>query len=134
MYVKATKKIAEKLVSFADSLEFYNKFSEDVTEQLSDTNSVTLDIETNNIDDIVRQYQEDHSKLNPKLKDFEKAKIAYLIHSAINDLSDLDAYPESFIEKVLDNGMIIPEDTFDNDEILKIYQELLKNDFLLQYP
>ena len=106
MYVKATKKIAEKLVSFADSLEFYNKFSEDVTEQLSDTNSVTLDIETNNIDDIVRQYQEDHSKLNPKLKDFEKAKIAYLIHSAINDLSDLDAYPESFIEKVLDNGMI----------------------------
>lgn len=128
MYVKNTKKIAEKLVSFADSLEFYNKFSEDVTEQLSDTNSVTLDIETNNIDDIVRQYQEDHSKLNPKLKDFEKAKIAYLIHSAINDLSDLDAYPESFIEKVLDNGMIIPEDTFDNDEILKIYQELLKND------
>ena len=40
MYVKATKKIAEKLVSFADSLEFYNKFSEDVTEQLSDTYSV----------------------------------------------------------------------------------------------
>ena len=32
MYVKNTKKIAEKLVSFADSLEFYNKFSEDVTE------------------------------------------------------------------------------------------------------